>query len=259
MQELNTKTIKEIAVEFPQTTRVFEEFKIDYCCGGSRKFEEACKLAGIEPQIVSGKIEQALSDKTLTADEMPEQMGAAQLIDHIVNKHHVFTKNEIARLTPLMDKVCRKHGPHHKELFVIQTAFNALADELLVHMRKEEMVLFPFIKVLAAVVSTTIPVAEPHFKTVKNPIRMMMNEHDAAGDFLRTIREVSSDFTLPEGACPSYMALYFGLEELEKDLHQHIHLENNVLFPKAVELEQKVFGDDAAQTDSEFACQATCH
>ncbi|MCB1025716.1 MAG: hemerythrin domain-containing protein, partial [Acidobacteria bacterium] len=182
----------------------------------------------------------------------------AELTDHIIQKHHVYTFDEIERLSPLMEKVCGKHGPHHPELFEIKTAFKALVDELLPHMRKEEMVLFPYIKVLAAVVSTNFPVAEPHFKTVQNPVRMMMNEHDSAGDLLKEMRKLSNDYSIPEGACPSYRALYFGLEELEKDLHRHIHLENNVLFPQAIDLEQRVFGKDAANLAEDFACQPTC-
>ena len=125
-------------------------------------------------------------------------------------------------------------------------------------MKKEEMVLFPYIKVLAAVISTNLPIAEPHFKTVQNPVRMMVTEHDSAGDLLRQMRELSDNYALPEGACPSYKALYFGLEELEKDLHRHIHLENNVLFPQAIELEEKVLGEKLTETAGEYVCQPSC-
>ncbi len=259
MQEINTKTIREIALEFPQTTRVFEEFKIDYCCGGRKSLEEACRTIGIDAKLVDQKITDAINgieenEKT----DFPEHKKTSELADYIIAKHHVFTANEIERLTPLMGKVCGKHGPQHTELFEIQKAFRALCDELIPHMRKEEKVLFPYIKVLAAVVSTNIPVAEPHFGTVKNPVRMMMTEHDSAGDLLREMRQLSNDYTLPQGACPSYTGLFFGLEELEKDLHRHIHLENNVLFPQAIELEQKVLGDDGTNSSEDFACQTSC-
>jgi regulator of cell morphogenesis and NO signaling len=256
MQNFNAKTIREIALEYPQTTRIFEELKIDYCCCGGRKpLNEACQSAGLDTEFVRQKIENAIDGVEENGKtEFPEHKKTAELADYIVEKHHVFTRDEIARLTPLMEKVCRKHGEQHPELFDIRTAFGALADELTVHMKKEEMVLFPYIKVLAAVVSTNLPVAEPHFKTVRNPVRMMMSEHDAAGDFLRQMREFSNDFTLPDGACPSFAALYFGLEELEKDLHRHIHLENNVLFPQAVVLEEKVFGETAAKAGADYVC-----
>ncbi len=256
MQDLSNKTIREIALEYPQTTRVFEEFKIDYCCGGRKPLEEACQTAGIETAQVWQKIEAAIdgvAEESKT--EFPEHKKTAELTDYIVEKHHVYTVNELVRLTPLMEKVAGKHGPAHPELFGIQKAFRALADDLIPHMKKEEMVLFPYIKVLAAVVSTNIPVAEPHFGTVQNPVRMMMSEHDTAGDLLRQMREYSNDYTLPEGACPSYTALFYALEELEKDLHQHIHLENNVLFPKAIELEVAVMGDESSNARGEHLCQ----
>ncbi|MEZ5344209.1 MAG: iron-sulfur cluster repair di-iron protein [Pyrinomonadaceae bacterium] len=259
MQELNTKTIRDIALEYPQTTRVFEEFKIDYCCGGRKPLSEACTNAGIDQNVVWKKLEDAIEGvEEEKVSDFPEHKKAAELTDYIISKHHVFTVDEIRRLTPLMDKVCGKHGPQHPELIEIQKAFQALCDELEPHMRKEEMVLFPYIKVLAAVVSTSIPVAEPHFITVQNPVRMMMTEHDSAGDLLKEMRDLSKDYSIPEGACPSYRALYFGLEELEKDLHRHIHLENNVLFPQAIELEVRVMGEAGKETSEEFACRTSC-
>jgi regulator of cell morphogenesis and NO signaling len=261
MQEFYTKTIREIAVEFPQTTRVFEEFKIDYCCGGRRPLAEACAEMGLDETLVRQRIESVLGggEDAEKQTDFPEHKRPAELIDHIVAIHHIFTRNEIARLTPLMEKVRRKHGEQHPELRDIEAVFSALADELLAHMRKEEMVLFPYIKVLAAVVSTSIPIAEPPFRTVQNPVRMMMTEHDAAGEMLVKVRALSNDFTPPDGACPSYRALYYGLEELERDLHRHIHLENNVLFPQAVELEQKVLGETSAAPPEDQVCSAGCH
>lgn len=239
MQNFTTKTIREIAVEMPATTRVFEEYKIDFCCGGGRNFYDACQFAGVAPEIVSQKINQILSNQTESV-ETAQQKSVSELIDYILEKHHVFTKAEITRLSALMEKVCRKHGARHDELFTLQKSFTALCDELTPHMRKEETVLFPFIKHLEMSEANNLSLPHPPFKTVKNPVRMMMIEHDAAGDILRKMREITKDYVLPENACPSFQALYFGLEELEKDLHRHIHLENNVLFPDAVKLEQKV-------------------
>ncbi len=259
MYKFTTKTIREIAVEMPQTTRIFEEFKIDYCCGGRKPFAEACELAGVNPQVVSQKIENAL--KVFGGNYETGYAGkqtATDLIDYILEKHHVFTKQEIERLTALMEKVCRKHGAQHAELFDLQATFQALGDDLTVHMRKEETVLFPFIKTLEMSLSQNLSVAPPHFRTVRNPVRMIMLEHDTAGGLLRKMRELSNDFSLPDGACPSFGALYFGFRELEKDLHRHIHLENNVLFPQAVEMEQKVFGQEVSKSDIDYACQPFC-
>lgn len=240
MNNFTTKTIREIAVELPATTRVFEEYKIDFCCGGGRKFNDACHVAGVAPAIVSEKIEQVLSGRFKIL-ESPAPIGSvSELIDYILETHHVFTKQELARLPDLMNKVCRKHGAAHGELFALQAAFYELCGELTPHIKKEEVVLFPFIKHLEMSAAKHISSPRPPFGTVKNPVCVMMTEHDAAGEILRRMREVSNDYALPAGACPSFQALYFGLEELEKDLHRHIHLENNVLFPRAVELEGKV-------------------
>jgi regulator of cell morphogenesis and NO signaling len=162
------------------------------------------------------------------------------LIEHIISKHHIFTAEEVERLRPLMEKVCTRHGDLHPELFKLQTIFTALADSLIPHMRKEEMVLFPYIRGLQSATEANLSAPTPHFGTVANPIRMMMADHEEDGERLRVMREITSDYTLPEGACPSFTALYAGLEDLEKDLHRHIHLENNVLFPAAVALEEHV-------------------
>jgi regulator of cell morphogenesis and NO signaling len=239
MNNFTTKTIREIAVEAPATTRIFEEYKIDYCCGGGRKFHDACRFAGVAPEIVGEKVEQVLNSQIQNYELTPQQ-SISELIDYILETHHVFTKRELVRLTDLMNKVCLKHGERHDELFVLQQSFTELRDDLIPHIKKEEVVLFPFIKHLEMSAASHLSSPRPPFGTVKNPVRVMMTEHDAVGEILRRMREISKDYALPEGACPSFQALYFGLEELEKDLHRHIHLENNVLFPRAVELEQKV-------------------
>jgi regulator of cell morphogenesis and NO signaling len=242
MQEFTTKTIREIALEMPLTTRIFEEFKIDFCCGGRKPFVEACHNAGVEPKLVLAKIERALEAYGNSSEfEYVEKKTASELIDYILETHHVFTKKEIVRLTALMEKVSFKHGETHPELIELRDAFRLLCDDLIVHIRKEEMILFPFIKALENALSNDLSVPAPPFGTVKNPIQMMFEEHDTAGELLRKMRNTTKNYWLPEGACPSYSGLYFGLQDLERDLHQHIHLENNVLFPQAIELEQRAF------------------
>jgi regulator of cell morphogenesis and NO signaling len=242
MQDFTTKTIREIAVAAPAAVPVFEEYKIDYCCGGGRNFNDACRFAGVAPAVVSQKINQILGNQGQT-DNSPETKSASELIDYIVEKHHVFTRREISRLTPLMEKVSRKHGDVHPELFALETEFRLLCEDLAPHMSKEEMVLFPFIKHLELSAANNLSSPRPPFGTVKNPVRMMMTEHDTAGDNLKKMRDITNGYAVPDNACPSFQALYFGLEELEKDLHRHIHLENNVLFQQAVQLEQEaLFG-----------------
>lgn len=236
MDQLMTKTIRDIALEVPATTRVFEEFKIDYCCGGRRSIEDACAAKGIDSSVVLERIDRVINGAGEIADP-PERLGPTDLVGYIVAKHHVFTASELERLTPLMAKVVMRHGESHPELFELQKVYSALAESLIPHMRKEENILFPFIEELDEAARRGAPPPIPHFATVRNPIRMMMNEHDVDGERLRTMREIANDYTLPEGACPSFTALYAGLEDLERDLHKHIHLENNVLFPAAAALE----------------------
>lgn len=208
MQNYTTKTIRETAVAMPLTTRVFEEFKVDFSCGG-RSFFDACRFAGVAPEFVSEKINQALGNQTENF-ESPETRSAAELIDCILQTHHVFTKAEISRLTALMDKVSEKHGEHRFELFALQKSFSALYDNLKLHMRREETVLFPFIKHLEMSDANKLSSPRPPFQTVKNPVRVMTEEHDAASDELRKMREITKEYAVPEDACPSFQALYFG-------------------------------------------------
>lgn len=247
MQTFTTKTIRDIALESPQTTRVFEEFKIDYCCGGRKPFAEACKTAGIDPRMLTQRLEMALAGDRMTVDaELPERKKPSDLIDYIVTKHHIFTRTEIGRLNELMEKVCRKHGDQHEKLFEVRRIFTELGDDMLLHMRKEEAVLFPFIKQLEMAAAGQFAAFPAPFGSVQNPVRMMMQEHDIAAGHLRQIRDLTSEYTLPAEACPSFKALYSGLQDLEKDLHRHVHLENNVLFEQAIDLETNVFGDSVA-------------
>lgn len=237
MQNISNMTIREIAVAEPATTRVFEEFKIDYCCGGGKSFADACSAAGVAPQVVTEKIDAVLG-RSIEMSDAPEQKSASELIQYIIDKHHVFTRTELTRLSALVEKVAGKHGDNHPELRDIRDAFSILANDLVTHMAKEEMVLFPYIERLDIAARKSLPVPFAPFGSVNNPIRMMCTEHEEAGNILRKMRELSSDYTVPADACPSFRALYFGLNEIELDLHQHIHLENNVLFHRAVELEK---------------------
>jgi len=255
MLDFNTKTIREIALEMPVTVRVFEDHNIDYCCGGRIPFTEACDTAGINPNELSEKLKFAVSGQTdAAASDAPEHKSPSDLIDYIIAKHHVFTRNEITRLDELIKKVCRKHGEQHPELFKLRDLFNGMAEDMSLHMRKEEAMLFPFIKQMELADTGKFPAFAPPFGTVQNPVRMMMKEHDTAAEQFREMRDVTRDYQLPNDACPSFTGLYFGLRYLEKDLHRHVHLENNVLFDQAVALEGRVFGEMA----NEFAgcCQS---
>lgn len=241
MNEIITKTVREIALEMPLTTKVFETYKIDYCCGGNRNFSEACEIAGVETENVLRDISECLKSSENKKSDWIKNTNLSRLIDHIEKTHHVFTREEIKNLSPLMIKVANKHGERNPQLFVLEQLFSELCAELTPHLLKEEQVLFPYIKELESYKKTGNKNLKSCFGTIENPVRMMLKEHDSAGDILRKMREVSTNYELPENACPSFTALFTRLEEFEKDLHQHIHLENNLLFPKALKLENEIF------------------
>ena len=226
-------TVREVAARVPESTRLFETLKIDYCCGGNRPLTEACVSAGVEVNNVMEQL--SALGKSAPGDTAVDfqKLSLTELITHILETHHVFTKSEMNRIRVLTTKVIGAHGANHPELLTVGELFQRLCADLEPHMFKEEQVLFPYI-VRTERAGTVLPAP---FGTVKNPIRMMMMEHDTAGDILRKLRAVTSDYRVPPDGCISYQTLYQALEEFEKDLHQHIHLENNVLFPKAVELE----------------------
>ena len=235
-------TVREVATELPQSTRLFEALKIDYCCGGNKPLSEACASAGVDVDAVMEMLSKVTQfENTETTDLRSATLP--QLITHILNTHHVFTKSELERLETLTAKVIAAHGGNHPELIQLGELFKLLSDDLMPHMFKEEQILFPYI--LAMVEANENKRTRPFapFGTVNNPIRMMMREHDNAGEILRDVRALTSDFQTPADACISYQTLYQALENLEKDLHQHIHLENNILFPKALELENAMNGE----------------
>ena len=228
------KTVRELAVEVPNATRVFEKLGIDYCCGGHKPLDEACAGANVSVDRVLAALEKGVDASTDTITRDWNTAPLSELVDHIVDKHHAYVKSEIPRLQALLAKVVGVHGKNHPELEHVQAAFGELAAELTGHLQKEELILFPYVKKMA---SDAKP-APSCFGTVQNPIRMMMFEHDNAGAKLREMRAATHDYTLPADSCFSYGTLFSALVEFEADLHQHIHLENNILFPKAIALEQ---------------------
>ncbi len=239
MTVITAKTVREVAVENPAATRVLERFGIDYCCGGSQLLEQACEKAGISVDEVVDSIE--MEEETARAAQQVrdwQREPLSELVAHIKNTHHKYTREETVRITALLEKVCSVHGKNHPELLEIQSTFSGLAQELTMHLMKEEMVLFPYIVRMEEAVIQKEPVLPAPFGNVENPVAMMEHEHDSAGAALRSMRKASSDFRAPADACVSYQTLYNALVSFEADLHQHIHLENNILFPRAIAMEK---------------------
>jgi regulator of cell morphogenesis and NO signaling len=233
------KTVRELALENPAATRVFEKLGLDYCCGGNKSLEEACRAANLSMDAVIDSLEMAdHSTRAMQADHTWQTEPMADLISHIKTTHHKYTRDEMARLVPLFDKVCSVHGQNHPELQQVRASFRGLVQELTTHMMKEEMVLFPYIVRMEEAFIQKEPVLPSPFGSVQNPVSMMEHEHDSAGNALRAMREASSGYTAPTEACISYQTLYKALAEFETDLHQHIHLENNILFPRAIAMEK---------------------
>jgi regulator of cell morphogenesis and NO signaling len=234
-----TQTVREIALEQPSSIRVFEQFGIDYCCGGRKPLSEACTAGNLEVDAVLAALEAAAQAPAGN----PENWAGKSLGDlssHIVATHHAYVKRELPRLALLAQKVVNRHGSTKTELPVIAATLAQLGDELTHHLAKEEAVLFPYIADLEKSAAMGTPQPRSCFGTVANPIAMMTQEHDAAGNLLAEIRTLSWNFTPPLDACPTFHAFYDGLKEFEQDLHQHIHLENNILFPRAIDLETSV-------------------
>ena len=239
MSVTTEKTVGELALENPGATRVFEKLGIDYCCGGGQTLGQACQAAHLPITQVADSLAAASQSASATAPARNWQAEPlSELLAHIRSTHHVYTREEIARLGPLFDKVCSVHGKNHPELLRLREVFSGLAEELTTHLMKEEMVLFPYILRMEEAVVAKGPVLPPPFGTVRNPVTMMRNEHDGAGSALRNMREVANGYAAPPDACGSFQTLYQALAAFEADLHQHIHLENNVLFPRAIEMEQ---------------------
>ncbi|PWG05086.1 iron-sulfur cluster repair di-iron protein [Polaribacter aquimarinus] len=230
-------TIAEVVTYNIKTADVFKKHGIDFCCGGGISIKKACEKHNVSYE----KIEEELSlinnpaSKAYNYDSWKLDF----LVDHIENIHHTYVAENTPLVLQYAAKVAKVYGHHYAEVIEINKLFMAVAQELASHMKKEELILFPFIKQLVKADREGLKANVPHFGTVNNPIAMMEDEHENAGDILKEIKKLSNNYTPPEGACNTFRALYAKLEEFENDLHQHIHLENNILFPKAISLEEK--------------------
>ncbi len=232
------KQVRDLAIEQPSSVRVFERFGIDYCCGGRKPLEQVCSEQNIPlPQLL-----QELAEAEGHSPQPIEPWIArplSELVDHIVRECHAPTRTELERLTVLANKVNSRHGANHPELVQIQQLVRQILEEMTPHMDKEERVLFPYIISLETAAATGAAKPYAFFGSVANPIAAMMADHDLVGAALASIRSLTNDFELPAGACPTYHALYTTLADFEALTHRHVHLENNVLFPGAINLAGK--------------------
>ena len=233
-------TIGQMVVADYRKAVVFRKYNLDYCCGGKKSLEDACLKKGLDAQKIQRELDE-IDELVPDAQTDFGQYPLDQLVSYIINKHHLYVAEALPMLFELTAKVARVHGEKHPELVQIAQIFDGVARELQMHMRKEEGILFPYITQLAAAYSKGLQAPVSLFGTVENPIRMMEAEHESAGGEMEEIRQLSRDYTPPLDACTSYRVLFAKLREFELDLHQHVHLENNILFPKAIAMEKKQF------------------
>jgi regulator of cell morphogenesis and NO signaling len=231
-------TVGELVKERPARSRVFEKLQIDYCCGGKLPLAEACERQEIDPQSVLQQLEE--SDAQPAPDEAAlvdaDAMSLTELADHIEQTHHAFMKSELPRLDALTQKVLEVHGNADRRLADVRRAFVSLYEELVGHLMKEEQILFPMIRQMESATGTPAF----HCGSIANPIRQMEYEHDNAGNALAIMHDFTDGYQPPDWACNTYRAMLDGLRQIELDLHQHIHKENSVLFPKAIRLEAEL-------------------
>ena len=231
--EVKERTVGEMVVEQPSRARVFEQFGIDYCCGGKIPLTEACATRGVDHAAVLEALHEVEANASAASDKDWSEESMTTLVDHIVTTHHAYLREEFPRLTKMTARVAEVHGERHSELLEVRDVFAALRDELEQHMQKEEVILFPMIKQL----DSGVTAAAGHCGGIANPIAMMEHEHDSAGDGLGTLRDLTGGFVPPDDACNTYRVMLDALAKLEADLHQHIHKENNILFPRALAAE----------------------
>ncbi|WMJ73626.1 iron-sulfur cluster repair di-iron protein [Cytophagaceae bacterium ABcell3] len=234
------KTVGEIAASDHRKALVFKKLGIDFCCGGKKSLDEAIKEKGLSKEEVEAELEKASATDVGDFDVF-NKLEADELIRHIESTHHQFIREISPQINEILNKVVRVHGDSHPELIDIRNYWVELSDELTSHMFKEEQVLFPYIKELAIANRNNGAIAPPHFGSVKNPVAVMEEEHEAASSFLTKIRELTNDYTPPEYACNSFRMTFGLLKDFEEDLINHVHLENNILFPKALEMEKRFF------------------
>ncbi len=234
--ELETTSVGKIVAEQPDVARIFEKHKMDYCCQGATTLADACTRKKVDAAAVIDEIRQVINKKNPTNESDWTRASLTELVQHIVGTHHGFLQTELPRISALIAKVNRVHGDKHPEFAKVLSTFELMRGELESHMAKEERILFPAVEAM----ETWQAVGDLPFGSVANPIGMMEHEHDEVGNALQRLRDLTNDFTPPAEACTTWRVMLEALENLEQDLHRHIHKENSILFPRAIELESRL-------------------
>lgn len=238
LQKEAQKQIGQFVANDFRTAAVFSNYGIDFCCKGQRTVQEVCDKQGIDTDELLEELQAVLNSKGAQSIDY-KSWPLDLLIDYIEKKHHRYVEDKTIVLRQFLDKLCKVHGERHPELLEINDLFTASSQELASHMKKEELILFPFVKKMVNAKLQDSLVATPPFGSVENPIATMMHEHDNEGERFRKIALLTSNYTPPADACNTYKVTFAMLQEFEQDLHLHIHLENNILFPEAAKLEQQ--------------------
>ena len=229
-------TLAQIVNNNHQAASVFEKYHLDFCCKGKRSLAQACAEQQLSMLQVTGDLENIFTKGNDGTTIDFEKMNLIQLSDYIVQAHHAYVKSEMPQIYAYLQKVSSKHGDRHPELYKIFETFAAVKEEMEGHMKKEELILFPRIKELQKLADNENTNSQLNITYLQSPITVMEQEHDHAGNLLNEIRILSNDYTPPQDACTTYRLSFAALQAFELDLHQHVHLENNILFPKSIGL-----------------------
>jgi regulator of cell morphogenesis and NO signaling len=238
MENIETLTLGEIVKQNYKAAAILEKFSLDFCCMGEQNLLDACKVSNLAPSLVIHELQQIQNERNEENDFNAWPLDL--LVDYICERHHTYVEQKTPLLNGYLDKITEVHGANHPELREIKKIFLEIGGELTVHMKKEEFILFPFIKKLERAKGTKLTVSSPLFGMVSNPVNMMKGDHLVEGEKFKRIAALTNNYQLPADACNTYALTYQLLKEYEKDLHLHIHLENNILFPKAIELEKEI-------------------
>lgn len=241
------KSVRDFALESSRARKILESLGIDTCCGGRKALADAVRDAGLDMEIVRAQLNNTTTEFGAEPGDTQKrdwrQASLAELADHIEETHHAFLREVIPRVSDRLTKVMKAHGAHHGDMLRdVQAAFTGLREEIEAHLLKEEQILFPYVREMSAALDAGKPLPPMHCGSVANPIHQMEHEHKNAGAALSFMRKRTSDYRLPDDACPTFAGLYEDLQAFEADLHEHIFLENNILFPKAVGMEERSRG-----------------